>query len=604
MLGDAAGLAGDDVGLADRVEQRGLAVVDVAHDGDDRRRAALSVSGDVVCAIKPSSTSASETRRTVWPNSSAMSCAVSASMTSLILCICALLHQELDDVDGALGHAVGELLDGDRVGDDDVAGDLLLRGLKPEACLRWRSVRRRKAASERARSSSSLSALDNGQLAAAAVGLGLGDLGGRHLDLAADPTARALALLILDDGGGERRPRSAARRSGCGPFPRRGACSRPRRGGGLPRRPCGGSSLALGSFAGCRNGMAARLFLGPLAVLGLADAGGGERTLARLLLVGGQGAQHDSRTGGLRARTIATAAGSPRPVAAWGWPARVVDWAAPRAGAAPSRARPAGAAAAAGCPCRLAVAEGCGAAAAGRVAAEAVAPRLALLAPMVRPRQPAARRRGAKRRRVPEPWPQAAAPVRPALAQGVQLWRYQRRLRPGSRRPPAVAPGALELELPQGQVAARRRLPAVAAGAGAGALAAAAASGSPGFAGWITRLRLVSTTTVLERPWGKFCRTRPCSTAGRRRLNVRPVGLCGPACCLRSPGSFVSFICSLVSNSASAHGMLKTGAPLRGICGLARLRRWQHVSHVIGPTPNPIQRIRRHRWFLGKTRPP
>ena len=37
VLGDPAGLAGDDLGLADRVEQRGLAVVDVAHDRDDRR---------------------------------------------------------------------------------------------------------------------------------------------------------------------------------------------------------------------------------------------------------------------------------------------------------------------------------------------------------------------------------------------------------------------------------------------------------------------------------------------------------------------------------------------------------------------------------------
>ena len=36
-LRDAAGLARDDVGLADRVEQAGLAVVDVTHDGDDRR---------------------------------------------------------------------------------------------------------------------------------------------------------------------------------------------------------------------------------------------------------------------------------------------------------------------------------------------------------------------------------------------------------------------------------------------------------------------------------------------------------------------------------------------------------------------------------------
>src|SRR5690606_41789620 len=37
VLGDAAGLALDDVGLADRVEQAGLTVVDVTHDGDHRR---------------------------------------------------------------------------------------------------------------------------------------------------------------------------------------------------------------------------------------------------------------------------------------------------------------------------------------------------------------------------------------------------------------------------------------------------------------------------------------------------------------------------------------------------------------------------------------
>ena len=36
-LGDATGLAGDHVGLADGVEQLGLAVVDVTHDGDHRR---------------------------------------------------------------------------------------------------------------------------------------------------------------------------------------------------------------------------------------------------------------------------------------------------------------------------------------------------------------------------------------------------------------------------------------------------------------------------------------------------------------------------------------------------------------------------------------
>ena len=39
VLGDAAGFALGDARLADGVEQRRLAVVDVAHDGDDRARA-------------------------------------------------------------------------------------------------------------------------------------------------------------------------------------------------------------------------------------------------------------------------------------------------------------------------------------------------------------------------------------------------------------------------------------------------------------------------------------------------------------------------------------------------------------------------------------
>ncbi len=37
MLGDAAGFAADDIGTADSVQKRGLAVIDMAHDGDHRR---------------------------------------------------------------------------------------------------------------------------------------------------------------------------------------------------------------------------------------------------------------------------------------------------------------------------------------------------------------------------------------------------------------------------------------------------------------------------------------------------------------------------------------------------------------------------------------
>ena len=45
VLGDAARLAGGDLGLADRVEQRGLAVVDVAHDRHHRRRGRKALLG-------------------------------------------------------------------------------------------------------------------------------------------------------------------------------------------------------------------------------------------------------------------------------------------------------------------------------------------------------------------------------------------------------------------------------------------------------------------------------------------------------------------------------------------------------------------------------
>ena len=40
VLGDATGLTGDHVGVADAVEQLGLAVIDVTHDGDDRAHGA------------------------------------------------------------------------------------------------------------------------------------------------------------------------------------------------------------------------------------------------------------------------------------------------------------------------------------------------------------------------------------------------------------------------------------------------------------------------------------------------------------------------------------------------------------------------------------
>ena len=48
VLGDAAGLARNDAGMANRVEQRGLAVIDMTHDGDDGRTGHEVVLGVVV----------------------------------------------------------------------------------------------------------------------------------------------------------------------------------------------------------------------------------------------------------------------------------------------------------------------------------------------------------------------------------------------------------------------------------------------------------------------------------------------------------------------------------------------------------------------------
>ena len=83
MLGDAAGFAGDHIGWAQRVEQRGLAVVDVAHDGHDRR--ARHECREIVDGVEQAFFDVGlGDARTVWPSSSAMSWAVSASITSVI----------------------------------------------------------------------------------------------------------------------------------------------------------------------------------------------------------------------------------------------------------------------------------------------------------------------------------------------------------------------------------------------------------------------------------------------------------------------------------------------------------------------------------------
>ena len=126
MLGDAAGFAGRDVGRADGVEQRRLAVIDVAHDGDDRR-ARQQVRRIVGASNMPSSTSDfGDAPHGMAEFLGDQLRGVGVDRVGDLRHV-TLLHQDADHVDGALGHAVGEFLDGDGFRDRHFAGDLFLR---------------------------------------------------------------------------------------------------------------------------------------------------------------------------------------------------------------------------------------------------------------------------------------------------------------------------------------------------------------------------------------------------------------------------------------------------------------------------------------------
>ena len=88
VLRDAARFAGDDVRLADVVEQRRLAVVDVTHDGDDRRTRHELLGADPPRRRSPASAAWYSLSRTAWkPNSPAINSIWSKSSRWLIVTI-------------------------------------------------------------------------------------------------------------------------------------------------------------------------------------------------------------------------------------------------------------------------------------------------------------------------------------------------------------------------------------------------------------------------------------------------------------------------------------------------------------------------------------
>ena len=130
MLGDTAGLAAGHIGGAQRIQQAGLAVIDMAHDGD-HRGARLQVGVGVDRTFQ-----------------AAFHIAFGHALGAVAEFLDhqfggigvdqlarrghdAELHQRLDHVRRACRHTVGEFLNGDGVWQDNVAHNLDLIGAQP-----------------------------------------------------------------------------------------------------------------------------------------------------------------------------------------------------------------------------------------------------------------------------------------------------------------------------------------------------------------------------------------------------------------------------------------------------------------------------------------
>ncbi len=120
VLGDAAGFAGNDVGLAQCIEQRSFAVVDMAHDGDDRgtRHARLIGVFRTFESFEHVGLGDALHGVAVFRRHEFGGVGIDRVVDGRHH---AVLHQNLDDVDSAARHAIGEFGDRDGFRNRDVA---------------------------------------------------------------------------------------------------------------------------------------------------------------------------------------------------------------------------------------------------------------------------------------------------------------------------------------------------------------------------------------------------------------------------------------------------------------------------------------------------
>src|SRR6266853_855914 len=215
---------------------------------------------------RPSSTSDAATRLTVWPSSSAISCAVSASITSVILCIapCFIKSRMTSTARSDMRLASSWIL--------MASGMMTSRTSFSFGSFDWcpfrRWVRRRNDAIERSRTSSALSAVTRVRRPRCFAGAGL--------------------AVVLGAVAGRTMP----------PGPRR-----------ICRGPSSSSVMSAATPGARATGTAARATVAALAFLfrqpalfDVTDFGVGEGAGARAALILGQGAQHHARAAARRGR--------------------------------------------------------------------------------------------------------------------------------------------------------------------------------------------------------------------------------------------------------------------------------------------------------------